>query len=280
MLFILIALILAALVWIVIKPAWLPKPPENQVTTSISKNALTAADAAKSFKGTAVATSESWLNRVKGPFQKQSDMGKHLKAWANEADLAKKSALYKSLPEEASGFAAWLANLSDTQAAHFANGLAAFCRSQNMELVWLFDAKAEPETKDALDGVVVLYSLAAWKGHMAQPLASFQAWQAAPQKGENRVFGHKLYIKLVEAGLLKPSAEMMLASEKERQAHIIQAIQGAAAQNRPAVLALVAEIYAEGETAARQKAHAPKKAKKQAAPVSQAPVSEPAEVTA
>ncbi len=279
MLIILLVLVLAWLVWIVLKPAWLPKPPENRVTTAIADGTSTTVSTAKTFGKTAAAKTGNWLSRAKSPFQKHYESGKQLKAWAAEAELAKKTAQDKTLPEESVGLTTWLAGLSDEQAAHFANELAAFCRSQNLALAWLFDAKTSDEIKDILESVVILYSLAIWKGRKAQPIAAFHAWQTAPKKEENRIFARKLYIKIVEAGMANSPAEMFLASEKEREAHILKAIQDAANQNRAAVLALAAEAYATGETAHHEKKTAVKKTRKPTDSPKQTPAVQAAEVT-
>ncbi|MBI4772033.1 MAG: hypothetical protein HY784_16860 [Chloroflexi bacterium] len=266
MLLILFVLILAVLAWITLKPVWLPPPPENQVTATLSKNASQVAAATKTVTGTVAGATGNWLNRLKSPFQTRSAAGKQLKAWAGEAELAQKTALYKSLSEEAAGLSTRLASLSDEQAARFANELAAFCRTQNMELAWLFDATVDVEMKTALEEIVMLYSLAVWKGSSAQPLAVLQSWQAAPHQKENRAFAQKLFARLVAAGLASAPGELLLASDKEREAHVVKAIRLAAAQNHAAVLALVVELLSDENAGKPGKTQSPKNTPKPAPP--------------
>ena len=247
MLPILFVLVLAVLAWITLRPVWLPQPPENRVTTTFSKSASKAAAATKTATDAAGTTTGNWLNRLKSPFQKRAEPGAQLKAWASEVELAKQAALYKSLPEDVTGLIAWLAGLSSESASRLAGELTPFCHSQNLNLAWLFDPKADAELKTDLEEIVMLYSLAVWKGHRLQPLAAFQAWQAAPYQKENRAFTQQLYTRLVADGLASAPGELLLASDKAREAHAIQAIQAAAVENRAAVLKRVVELKGAGK---------------------------------
>jgi hypothetical protein len=248
MILFLAVLTLSVLGWIAFKPAWLPTPPENKMTNAVAKSVVTATHTARHTAGP----------RLTGLFDRRSAAGKKLKAWAGEVDLAKEAALFAGLPEETTGLTTWLQSLSDTEAAQLAAELDQFCHTLNLELAWLYDP-AEAEMKAAMKQVVALYGLSLWKARQLQTLAAFQAWQLAPEKREHRVMTEKLYLKLSEAGLVTAPANLLLASDKERQAHVVKAIQAAATQDRAAVLAMVAELRtaAETEPQARKKSSKP-----------------------
>ena len=243
-----LVVLVAVVVWIAFKPAWLPKPPENQVTHVITTSVMTASDTARDAGNAA----SHRLSRLTGALTRRAEPGKRLKAWAAEADLAQAAALYKGLPEDAAHLTAWLQDLPDEQAAQLAHELDGFCQSLNLKLDWLYNP-ADAEMKAALKEVVGLYALAAWKGRQLQPFAAFQAWQMDPDKGDNRAFGQKLYRKLAEANLVSAPADLVLASDQQRQAHVVKSIRAAAAQNRSTVLALVAEIRVEREAPSASK---------------------------
>lgn len=235
MLLILFVLVLAILIWITFRPGGRGRQPANQFTSTISRNAARAAAATK----TATGTTGKWFKRLKT----QSALGQQLKVWASDAHLGQETAL--DLPEEIAGLRDWLSRLSDDQADHWANELAAFCHSQNLKLAWLFDDKTDAELKAALSKMVIGHALAVWKGQSSQSLVTFQVWEAAPNKKENRVLTQQLYTRLVAAGLISTPGDLLLASDKERTTYAVRAIQAVAAENRPAVLAALAELNSE-----------------------------------
>jgi hypothetical protein len=267
MLLILFIILLAVIAWIVLKPAWLPKPPKNQVTSAIVKGA----DAVTKGAGTFSAQSKGWVQRIDQRWRKPAKSGKEFIAWARQADLAGKLALSQRLPEEAAGLAGWLASLSNEELGHLADELAGFCYRQNLELAWLFNAKAEPELKAALEEIITFWLMGFWQGHRLQPLASFQAWQDAPHAKGNRAFTQQVYTRLVAAGLASAPSELLFAADKEREEHVVKAIQAADAENHAVVLALVGELFTAqaAEYAAKPKASG--KTKKQAKSAAAAP---------
>jgi hypothetical protein len=232
MLLILFVLVLAVVVWVTLKPTWLPKAPENKVTEAISKNAAKASESAKSLSSSVTEKSGGWLDRLKAPFKKKPDQAMQFRAWASQLDA------------EHSELSAWLSALSDEANAQLANELVVFCRNQNLELAWLFDEQTDIDLKNGLQDLVVFYCRALVKAVNAKPLATYQRWQAAPTLPENRSFTQDLYTRLVSAGLVSVPGELLLASEKERESHVIQAIQTAVVEHREAVMAIVSEMYA------------------------------------
>ena len=235
MLLVLFTLILAAIVWIVLKPSWLPKPPENKVTDRIMKGADKATQATKNASSTVAEKTGGWFNWVKKPFKKQASLGNQLKTWAAGLDADHQE------------LSAWLKGLSDQAADQLANDLSAFCRSQNLELSWLFDEKTAPELKNSLEEVLLLQTQSIFKAGQAQPLIAFHQWQAAPSKPENRAFTQKLFVQLVSAGLTSVPGDLLLASDKVRESHVLKAIQSALSENRAAVLGLLNEVHAAKE---------------------------------
>jgi hypothetical protein len=166
----------------------------------------------------------------------------------SQSDLAKRSQLYKQLPTDAAEFAAWVDGLSDEALTKFVADLSAVCRTQNFELAWLVDPKTPDNLKHAVEDAVILHGLAAWKAHNIQPLLAYKSWQTAPNKAENRAFAQKLYGKLAEAGLVTTPPNLVLATDKERQAHVATTIDTAATEKEATFLALVQEVVSELET--------------------------------
>jgi hypothetical protein len=127
--------------------------------------------------------------------------------------------------------------------------------------------------KQAVEEAVGLYCLAAWKGRDVRPFVAYRAWQSAPGKKENQAFAQRLYSKLVGAGLATATPDLLLASEKERQAYVAEAIEAADAQDPKAFVGLlrdvagVAAVEAEEEAPAKStKKHVVSEAKPEANP--------------
>ena len=206
-------------------------------------------------------------------------LGRQLKSWASEPGRVKQAALDTHLPEETLHFNAWLGGLSDDQADDFARDLAVFCRSRNLDLAWLFDPNAAAEIKAVLQDVATLYGMAIYRGQELQPLILLQAWQADPHRPAHRAFARALYVRLMEAGLASAPAGLLLASDKARYAHMIQAIQSAATHNRSTVVSLVAELRSE-RTANRPATARAKQSQKQTAARSALTVARAVEISA
>ena len=262
MFMILFVLILAAVVWIALKPAWLPKPPENQVTESISKNANMASESVQSIGKSVVTKSGGWIEQIKTPFKKQAGLGPQLKTWAGQ------------LGAEHLELSAWLTGFSDEAATQLCNDLGFFCNNQNLELAWLFAEKTDVELKAKLETLVVLYCQALMVAVNAKPLASWQHWLAAPNQPRHRSFTNELFSRLLGAGLVSVPGELMLASDEEREQHIIQSIQTAVAENRAASMELLNEIVASQEPVKTAQPETPAATANPADAVTVQPVSE------
>jgi hypothetical protein len=251
-----ITLLLVALVsvWI-FRREWLSKASRDKVVTEVTRNAQET-----------YARSRGWLGKFRLPFQRDKDLALQFKQWVGQAELAKRTAVYKGLPEDAAGFTAWLQSLSDEDLARFVQELSAFCAALRFELAWLVDPKAEGELKQAAEETVGLYCLATWKARAIQPFAAYRAWRSDPGKRENQLFAQKLYSKLVEAGLATSPPDLLLAPQKERQAHVTQAIQKAAAEDHAVFIGLLKDVTGELAAEEDKKTKKEKKAKSSTSP--------------
>ena len=232
LLIIAVLLIIVAAVWY-LKPGWLSKESRDRATSAVTAS---------------TARPRGWLGKIRLPFQKDNELATQFKQWVDQAELSKQTKFYKELPSDAAEFTAWLEDLSEDKLTEFVEELSAFCRAQGFKLAWLMDPNTPDNMKGAVEDAVLLHSLAAWRARDIQPLLAYKAWQAAPNKPENQAFGQRLYGKLVEAGLATAPADLMLASAKERQAYVAQAINAAAAEHQDTFLALVKEVSSELET--------------------------------
>lgn len=241
MLLILLVLLLIVLVWNVFKPRRPSRSPEKKARASETKK------------------TGGWFNRLKAPFQKKP---RQELAWL--FDKKTRPASLENRPSEPNRteLSAWLTGLSDAAATQLANDLAAFVGCYDLELNWSTDEKIISELRIDLEELVMLYSRAARQAGRLQALAALQHWQAAPLQPENRNFARQLFAGLVSAGLASAPGELLLASDKERESHVGQAIQSALVENRAAVLALLTEIFAAEEAVKTAQPKTRKKTKK------------------
>jgi hypothetical protein len=247
MLQLILILAIVFVAWVVFKPARLPKPPDNRVTKLIERSALDTQT-----------VSNSWLDRVGNRFgDRRKQTAKLLQARASEIALSRAGDESRLLASEASEFAAWLKALPEKELLLFLDHVSAFCRAVDVDPAWLTDAKADPELKSVAEDAVLFFGLARRKALGVKGLILYSAWQAAPQKSEYRDFAQKLYNKLVQDGLAKVSPDLMLASDKERQAFVTKEIQAAAAANRDVFLAAVKSVADESAPAAEPAKAAP-----------------------
>ena len=264
MLIIAILLIIFVAIWY-LEPEWASEESRDKATTAITTNTK---DAYTKSKG--------WLGQLRLPFQKdKSPVAAQFKQWLGQSDLAKRSQLYKQLPADAAEFAAWIDSLSDEALNKFVADLSNVCQTQHFELAWLLDPKTPDNLKQAVEEAVILHGLAAWKAHNIQPLLAYKSWQAAPNKPENRAFAQKLYNKLAEAGLVTTPADLVLATDKERQAHVATTIDTAATEKEATFLALVQEVVSELETEKKEA-----KARTSGTPVEETSTPKAAEIAA
>ena len=214
----LVALLIVAILWFVLKPGWAPKPPDTSEWTGkasqMSKQATgKASEMSKQVTGRASQMSKQATGKasqmskdatarasqvskdttakagqmyqgLRGWFKLRGDtrdLAKQFKQWVSESALAQRVELYNTLPASAEGFAIWLSGLSDKELERFTQKVAHFCATLNFDIAWLSDAQVsrEPELKQAVEDSVLLYSLAAWRANnVQQDVTSFLAYQA------------------------------------------------------------------------------------------------------
>lgn len=238
---IVVILIIFVVIWY-LEPAWASQESRDKATTAITTNT----------KG-AYTRSRGWLGQVRLPFQKEKNpAAAQYRQWVAQSDLSKRSQLYKQLSSDAAEFSAWIEGMSDEELNEFVSDLSDVCQAHNFELAWLVDPKTPDKLKHAVEDAVILHGLAAWKARDIKPLLAFKAWQAAPNKPENREFAKKLYNKLAEAGLVSTPSDLVLATDKQRQEHVVATIETAATENETTFLALVQEVVSELEAEAKE----------------------------
>jgi hypothetical protein len=242
-------IVLALLVWLIMKPSWMPAPPENALTEKIVAQADRAGQ-----------VSVNWYGRVKSWFQKPASLGVLLKNWSADPALPDAAGFTPNQMTSLVEFRAWFVTLPQESADQLAEELDRFCRKQGVNIRWVLDDQGRGDMQAALAALVLFYGLAVRERTNALPAAAVREWEDAPLSRQNRRFGILLFTRLVETGVLTVPANMLFATEKERLAHMIAALKSAAAANREAVLAQSARVLEE--------MHAPKAPKaKKAAPL-------------
>ncbi len=277
------ALVVAAVLWFVLKPAWAPKPPDTaELTGKASQTSKQAAAKASQASKQATAKAGQMYQGVRGRLRFRNhtrDLAKQLKQWVAEAAPAKRVELYNTLPASAEGFAIWLGGLPQKELEQFTKKVAHFCESLNFDLAWLSDPQVsrEPEIKKAVEDTVLLYSLTTWRASNVQQdvkgFFAYRDWLANPKR--HSAFGQQLLGALIQRGAVIVTPELYLAPEKERQAHATAAIRKVADEDHAAFQAALRQVVGGGE-AAPAAAPAPV-AEPAAATPPEAPQAEPAE---
>lgn len=237
MIIVAVLVIVAAVRWLW-KRGRLSRASGEKAATQVTQTTIKVTETAKET----AAKSRGRLGKVRLPFRRRKDLATQFKEWVDEAALDKRTAVYKGLPKDATGFTDWLQALSDQDLAGFVQELSAFCKGLDFELAWLVDPERGGELKQAVEEAVGMYCLAAWKGREVRPFVTYRAWQSAPEKEENQAFAQQLYSKLVETQLATWTPDLLLASEKERQAYVAEAIEAAEAQDPKAFIGLLREV--------------------------------------
>lgn len=251
------ALLIAVVLWLVLKPASRPKSPNiAELKGKASQASKQAAAKANELSKDATARATETYRGLRGRLRFRNhtrDLAKQFKQWVAEAALAKRVELYGALPASADGFAVWLSELSDKDLDSFTQRVAQFCASLNFNLAWLTDPQVsrEPEIKKAVEDAVLLYSVTLWRANNVQQdvqaFFAYQAWLAHP--GRHSAFGQQLLGKLMERGAVTITSDQYLASEKERQAHAMAAIRKVAEEDHEAFHAALREVMIGGEAA-------------------------------
>lgn len=226
--------ILALLVWLIMKPSWMPAPPKNALTEKIVTQADRAGQA-----------SVHWYGKVKSWFQKPASLGILLKNWSADPALPDAAGFSQNQVTSLVEFRAWIVTLPQAEIDQLAAELDRFCRKQGVNIRWVLDDQGRGDMQAALAALVLFYGLAVRERANSLPAAAVRDWEGAPLTRHNRRFGILLFARLVAAGVLAVPANLLFASEKERMAHMIAALKSAAATNREAVLAQSALVLAE-----------------------------------
>jgi hypothetical protein len=226
MVIVLVLLVAAVAAWLFFQPNWMPKAPETEISEKVTAQAET-------IKRQSI----SWAEKVKAQYVKKAGLGESLNAWLAQDGLAEKTGLTKTQARDLADFQLWFENLCSRESDEVAVELGEFCARQGVDLRWLLQDGGKPEMQAALAGLVLYYGMAVRERFAVRPNAALRAWQDNPKTRDSRAFGKKLYIRLVDAGLLSTPADLLMSSEKDREQHLIGAIQGLIEKDRDEVLA-------------------------------------------
>lgn len=252
MLISLMLIIFALLAWLIFKPEWMPAPPENEITEKVTYQA-----------GRFKEKSDGWIKQIPPFWKKKASLGVQLKAWAQNEDLVNAAGFSPAQAEMLGGFRAWIMAISDAEADVISGELAVFCAKQDVDLRWVLDDNGKGDMQAALSALVLFYGMAVRERDAARPAAALRAWQDAPLSKQNRAFGSRLYVLLVGANLISIPANLLMAPEKERLAHLVESIRAAIAKDRNVLLPYAAQALEISPVRAPEQAKAAKKAKKE-----------------
>lgn len=153
---------------------------------------------------------------------KEDKLGSY-RAWIGSENVAKDAGSL-NLATVLQSFQDWVGELPDKEARIVSELAHDFGADLNFELAWVNDpefAQSDPELKKALDEALLFYSLAFWKASQVQEnihlLLAVETWEKDPYKGSNQEITQKMFAKMVDERLVKPSHELLLAPEKERR---------------------------------------------------------------
>lgn len=246
---ILLIVIGIVLLW---QPAWLPKFSRAQIAQHSARSRVTLATSKviESAKETVEKAGER-LAPERLAVRRRPELAGQFKEWLGQAELERRTAIYKTLPADAAEFTTWLQGLDDKDLGDFAQGLAEFCHGQGFDLAWLADAQVPAEMKRAAEEAIGLYCLAAWKSRGLSPYATYRAWQSDPGNEKHLAFAQRLYSRLIAEGLATARPDLLYAPEKERHAFVAQSMQAVAAQDPKSFVILLrdaATVQPEAET--------------------------------
>ncbi|MCX6046228.1 MAG: hypothetical protein NT075_14040 [Chloroflexi bacterium] len=186
--------------------------------------------------------------RSKLPFgAKQPPLAQRFGVWANTV-----------LPMD-DPLLSWLNSLDPEASTAFTQQVAEFCTEMGFELAALIDGPLEqvPSAAQQAKQIVLHYCYAnqeaAFAGTDFAASKRFLVYLRAPFSKTNRVFGQKLYRKLVDKEVVPaPSFELLLASEEKRRAQSLEAIRKAAVENPTAFNLALTEATIESELTERK----------------------------
>jgi hypothetical protein len=177
----------------------------------------------------------NWRNRRAG--RQQQDMRQQFRAW-----------IVKACADEVP-LRTWLQQLPEKEEQAFIDEVAAFCTEKGFELPWVVEQRLEsyPELAQAAEQVVLHYCRACHQAVAAQQdldvYKTLLAFEHNPADEKAREFGHKLFAKVIEAGLTSFSmSEYLLAAPQDQRQYMLRAIREAAERHREAFYRLLKEI--------------------------------------
>ena len=242
MLSILLVMVVALLAWLILKPTWMPAPPKNALTEQVVKQVDHVGQASTSW----VAWASSW-------WKKPGSLGAQLKAWAVNEDVPTSAGFGPAQAADLARFRAWIVGLSDAETDLLAKELETFCHKQGVNVRWLLDDQGRGDMQTTLAALVLFYGLAVRERINALPAAAVREWEEAPLARQNIPFGTRLFTRLVESDQVTIPASLLFASEKNRLAHMVNAIKDAIIKDRETVLMHAAHVLEE-QRATKKKA--------------------------
>jgi hypothetical protein len=189
-----------------------------------------------------------WFKR----FRRQNS-GRQVQEWATLSSLHEEHDLLQGLPDEKQqAFDQWLKNLDEDQVRTLTKQIEKFCKASQLDLRGLMNGSAQkdPILAQGIGASVVAYLLAYWEAHEVQDRAAafaiYERWQSKPAGRRNRPLTQALFDKLSEQGSVPvlPS-NLALASQRERLAYIVAAIQNAAERDIGVVYSAIEDIERE-----------------------------------
>jgi hypothetical protein len=204
-------------------------PQATDATTSVEDKGR------RSFFTRLTGRVDSWRNRLTR--RQPQDMRQQFHAWIANA-----------CADEAS-LCTWLQQLPEKEEQAFIDQVAVFCTERGFELPWVVEHCLEPypELAQTAEQVVLHYCRACHQAATAQQdldiYKTLLAFEHNPDDSKAQEFGHKLFAKIIEAGLTSFSmSEYLLAAPKEQQQYMVRAIREAAERHREAFYRLLKEI--------------------------------------
>jgi hypothetical protein len=150
----------------------------------------------------------------------------------------------------------WVQGLSQEGLQAFTNHLSVFCSEMGFELAWVVQQQLDiqPELAQTFAQVVAHYCRACQQAAAAQDelevYKTLQAFERNPASKKTQAFGHKLFAKVVEAGLTSVSmSEYLIAAPKEQQQYMVRAIREAAKTNHVVFNRLLKEVASDSAPA-------------------------------
>ncbi len=177
----------------------------------------------------------AWFQHLPALWKKKPTLGALLQAWA-QSDALAATGLNEAQSADLFDFRVWIASQPPAEVEAVAQECAEFCKAQRINLRWLLDDHGRSDMQKSLAALVVFFGLAVRERSGARASVALRAWQDAPLTKANREFGKHLYVELVNAGLIAIPSHMLMASQKERQTHLVNSIKALIVKDRAAIL--------------------------------------------